>query len=252
MSSPQPVLRMDPSDVMLAAARRWLEPVRAALGPEFVAAYLTGSVLVQGFDERHSGVNVLIVARTLDLDVLDAISQRLPEPKKPPRFDPLFLTLRQVEKSLDVFPIEWVDIQERHMLLEGNDVLGGLDVPRANLRLQLEHDLRRTMIGLRQSYLAHAKHPDRLEDTLRRAASGFATLCRTLLRLQGESPPADTPRVIERVADVYGLQAEGLLAAHLVRYAEHHYRGAEVLAHYRKFLVEVDRLVNAIDQMRVP
>src|SRR5262245_2883402 len=250
--SSRPVLRMDPPDAVLASARRWLEPVRNALGPEFVAAYLTGSVLVQGFDPQRSGVNVLIVARTLDLDVLDTLGPRLPEPKKPPRFDPLFLTERQVEKSLDVFPIEWVDIQERHMLLEGKDVLGDIQVPRDNLRLQLEHDLRRTLIGLRQSYLAHARHPDRLEEGLRRGASGFATICRTLLRLQGESPPADTPRVIERVADVFELDAEGLLAAHIVRYGEHHFRGAEVLAHYRKFMVEVDRLVNAIDQMRVP
>ena len=73
-----------------------------------------------------------------------------------------------------------------------------------------------------------------------------------LLRLQGESPPAESPRVIERVAGVYGVQPEGLLAAHLVRYAESHYRGHEVLALYRKFLVEVERLVGAIDQMRVP
>jgi hypothetical protein len=209
-------------------------------------------VLVQGFDPRHSGVNVLVVARTLDLDVLDALAAKLPEPKKPPRFDPLFLSERQVEKSLDVFPIEWVDMQERHLLIEGHDVLGGLEVPRDNLRLQLEHDLRRALIGLRQSYLAHAARPDRLEETLRRGASGFATLCRTLLRLQGESPPADTAKVIERVADVYRLDATGLLAAHLVRYGGHHFRGAEVLAHFRKFMVEVDRLVNAIDQMRVP
>jgi hypothetical protein len=243
---------MDPSDALLAATRGWLEPVRNALGAEFVAAYLTGSVLVQGFDPRHSGVNVLVVARTLDLDVLDAVAARIPDTKKPPRFDPLFLTQRQVEKSLDVFPIEWVDIQERHLLLEGQDVIGGLEVRRDNLRLQLEHDLRRTLIGLRQAYLAHARQADRLEETLRRIASGFATLCRTLLRLQGESPPADTARVIERVADVYKLDAEGLLAAHLVRFGEHHFRGAEVLGHYRKFMVEVDRLVNAIDQMRVP
>jgi hypothetical protein len=138
------------------------------------------------------------------------------------------------------------------MLLEGHDVLGGLEVPRGNLRLQLEHDLRRNLILLRKAYLLHGGQADRLESALRGAASSFATICRTLLRLQGESPPADTPRVIERVADVFSLEAEGLLAAHLVRFAEHRHRGAEVVSLYRKFLVEVERLVNAIDQMRIP
>jgi hypothetical protein len=242
---------MEPSSEVLAATRAWLAPVREALGAEFVAAYLTGSVLVQGFDASRSNVNLLVVSRTLDLDVLDAVGRAFREPKRPPRIDPLFLTERQIEKSLDVFPIEWLDIQERHLLLEGHDVLAALAVPRGNLRLQLEHDLRRTVIALRQAYLASGRNPDTLDDVLRRAASGFSTLCRTLLRLQGESPPAEAPRVIERVAEVYGVHAEGLLAAHLVRYAKDSYRGPEVLALYRKFLVEVERLVHAIDRMHV-
>jgi hypothetical protein len=226
--------------------------VRAALGPEFLAAYVTGSALTQGFDERRSRVNVLVVARSLNLDVLDAVRAKLPEDRKPPHFHPLFVVPRQIEKSLDVFPIEWTEIQENHLLIEGQDVLGGVEVPRGNLRLQLEHDLRARLIALRQAYLANAKDPLELGSVLHASASGFATLCRTLLRLRGEAPPANTPKVIERVADLFGLKADGLLAAHLVRYGEHHYKGHELLAFYRAFLVEVERLVNAIDEMRVP
>lgn len=251
MSTPS-VMRIEPSHAILTATRHWLQPVREALGSEFLAAYVHGSALHQGFDERRSRVNVLVVSRSLNLDVLDAVSQKLPEDRKPPHFHPLFVTPRQIEKSLDVFPIEWVDIQENHLLIEGTDVLGGHEVPRGNLRLQLEHDLRARLVALRQAYIANAQHPDELGVVLRAGASGFATLCRTLLRLRGESPPADTPKVIERVADVFGLSAEGLLAAHLVRYGEHHHKGHELLAFYRKFLVEIERLVNAIDEMRVP
>jgi hypothetical protein len=245
-------MRIEPSNTVLTATRRWLEPVRAALGAEFLAAYVTGSALNQGFDERRSRVNLLIVARSLNLDVLDAVRQALPEDRKPPHMHPLFVTQRQIEKSLDVFPIEWIDIQETHLLIEGQDVLGGIEVPRGNLRLQLEHDLRARLVTLRQAYLANAKRPEELGRVLEATASGFATLCRTLLRLRGESPPADTPKVIERVADVFGLSAEGLLAAHLVRYGEHHHKGLVLVGFYRRFLVEVERLVNAIDEMRVP
>jgi hypothetical protein len=246
------VLRIEPSDVVLTATRHWLEPVRTALGPEFLAAYVTGSALTQGFDPQRSRVNVLVVARTLNLDVLDALRQSLPEDRKAPHFHPLFVVPRQIDKSLDVFPIEWIEIQENHLLIEGHDVLGGIQVPPGNLRLQLEHDLRARLIALRQAYLANAKRPEELGNVLLATASGFATLCRTLLRLRGESPPANAPKVIERVADLFGLKADGLLAAHLVRYGEHHYKGHELLSFYRAFLVEVERLVNAIDEMRVP
>jgi len=227
------------------------QPVRAAMGGEFRAAYLTGSVLTQGFDPRRSGVNLLVVARRLDVETLDDVARVVPEPRTEPRVDPLFLTESQIRKSLDSFPIEWIEIQERHLLIEGLDVLGNLEVPRTYLRLQCEHELRAKVVQLRQAYLLGARHPDRLEPVLKASASSFATLFRTLLRLSGESPPADNAHVIERVSDLYHLHAEGLLGAYLVRATERRYRGAELLVLYRKFLAEVERLVNAIDEMRV-
>jgi len=243
------VSRIEPAEEVLVASRRWLSPMRAAIDRDFVAAYLTGSVLTQGFDPTRSEVNVLLVGRDLDVDTLDAAARVLPDSKQRPRFAPLFMTERQIQKSLDSFPIEWTEIHERHLLIEGQDVLGNLQVPRTYLRLQCEHELRAKLILLRQSYVLSGARPDRLEAVLRSSASGFATLFRTLLRLAGETPPADSAQVIERVATVHRVQAEGLLGAYLVRADQRRYRGHEMLAIYRKFLIEIERLVSAIDSM---
>ena len=43
----------------------------------------------------------------------------------------------------------------------------------------------------------------------------------------------------------------GVLGPHLMRYSHRRYKSDEILTLYRKFLVEMDRLVNAIDEMRV-
>lgn len=244
-------LRIEPSSEILDATRQWLEKVRAALGNDFLAAYLTGSVLTQGFDVKHSKVNVLVVARELAIGTLDALRPNLAASKNPPHFDPLFLTLTQIEKSLDVFPIEWLEIQERHLRIEGDDVFAALQVPRTYLRLQCEHELRGKHIQLRQAYLGLAGKGDDLTKALRASASSFATLFRTLLRLHGETPPADNGKVIERVSDLFRLDAQGLLVAHLVRYSGRKYGADEMDALYRKFLVEIDRLVVAIDQLSV-
>ena len=82
--------RIEPSPTSLAAARAWLRPVRPALGSEFLACYLTGSVLRVGFDPRHSRVNLLVLARSLPLALLDAVTDAIPaEDRKGPVFDPL-------------------------------------------------------------------------------------------------------------------------------------------------------------------
>jgi hypothetical protein len=244
--------RIEPSREIMAATRQWLAPVRSALDREFIAAYLTGSVLTQGFDAAHSEVNVLVVSRHLSSATLDAVAGAIHERKQAPHFAPLFMTERQIEKSLDSFPIEWTEIQEQHLLIEGHDVLGNLQVPRTYLRLQCEHELRAKLILLRQSYVLSGARADRLEPVLRSTASGFSTLFRTLLRLAGESPPADNAQVVERVADVHGLHAEGLLGAYLVRVGPRRYKGHEVVSIYRKFLIEIERLVGVIDGMQVP
>ena len=242
--------RIEPPSSILEASRRWLEPVRKALGGEFLSAYLTGSVLTQAFDARRSRINLLILARSLDTGLLEAVARAIPVTRRAPHFDPLLLTRRQVEKSLDVFPIEWIEIQERHLLLEGEDVIAGLDVPRTNFRLQLEHELRSKHIHLRQALLAAAGKPALLERALTGSASSFAALFRSLLRLRGEEPPAEAARVYERVADVFQLDATGLLVPHIVRHSG--VARGEIPARYRGFLTELDRLIDAIDELRVP
>jgi len=243
--------RIEPAPAILLAAHRWLEPVSHVLGSEFLGAYLTGSVLTRAFDPRRSRVNILIVARRLDTALLMTIAGAIPATRRAPHFDPLFLSRRQIEKSLDVFPIEWIEIRERHLLLEGEDVVAGLDVPRTNFRLQLEHELRSKQIQLRQTLLAWSKKPAMLESALRASASSFATLFRSLLRLRGEEPPAEAGRVYERTAQLFQLDDAGLLVPHLLRHSRDAKR-AEIPARYRSFLVELDRLINAIDELRVP
>lgn len=242
-------LKIEPAPEVLDGARRWVETVRGALGTDFLAAYLTGSVLTQAFDTRHSRVNVLVVARALTPEKLDALRRVLPKGGGAPHYDGLFLTRRQIEKSLDSFPIEWLELQESHLRLSGEDILNQLDVPRTYLRLQCEHELRGKHIQLRQAYL-HADDAE-LARLLRGGASSFATLFRTLLRLRGETPPAESGRVIERVAELFGLEAQGLLVAHLARYTEAKPKASEIRPMAQRFLFELDRLVSAIDELEL-
>ncbi|MEO5987605.1 MAG: hypothetical protein ABIU54_09125 [Candidatus Eisenbacteria bacterium] len=248
-----PASPIEPPRAVLDAALTWLAPVRAALGTEFFAAYFTGSVLAEGFDPRRSRVNLLVVARELPGSLLDPLSASIDRDSKAlVRFEPLFVTRRQIDASLDVFPIEWLDLQESHLLVQGEDFLSTLEVPRANLRLQCEHELRGKHLRLRQEYLAAAQHPERLRAALMNLASGFHTLFRTLLRLRGETPPSSAESVIERVAELYALDARGLLGAHVVRHADPAPSIKEAGAIYLRFLGEIEALVAAIDGLLIP
>ena len=241
-------VRIEPAPEVLAAAQAWLEPVRAALGPEFRSAYLTGSVLSNAFDPAHSHINVLVIAKHLDLDHLDALGRALPRVGKH-GFEPLFVTRGQIEQSLDVFPVEWLDIQERNFRLEGEDVFSALEIPREPLRMQCERELGGKHLRLRQAYVMAHGRADQLTAALRAASSGLSVLFRTLLRLRGEFPPAEA--ATERLAELYHLDAAALLAPHLLRYSKRRPKHEEIQPLYRKFLVELDRLIAAVDGLKV-
>ena len=243
--------RIAPSAEILTASRRWLSAVRPALLNRFRAAYLTGSVLVEGFDPKRSRVNVLVIASDLSGDVMRALANAIPASRRRPQFDPLFLTERQAEKSLDVFPIEWLEIRERHLLIEGDPVVERFEVPLANLRLQCEHELRAKHLRLRQQFLASHAVPRALTATLAASASGFAALFRTLLRLRGETPPASSAQVVERLSDLLRLDAAALLVPHMTRQTGRPPEGNAGAA-YLRFLGELDKLIENIDTLRVP
>ena len=249
MAPPDP--RHEPGAALVEAARRWLTPVRASLGSDFVAACLTGSVLTSGYDPKHSHVNVLVLARTLNPATLEGLASASPKQMRAPFFDPLFITRAELESSLDVFPIEWLDVTERYLLLAGEDVFATLVVPREQLRLQIEHDLRGKHLRLRMQWLAHAQRPSELRRSLAANASGYHAIFRALLRLRGEQAPASHAKTVDRVAAVFTLNAAALRGAHELRYPERRYSDAEARERYRAFLAEIERLVTAIDQMPV-
>jgi hypothetical protein len=244
--------RNEPAHFVLTAAQRWLAPVRERLADDFLSAYLTGGAMNPGFDPTKRHINVLVVTRELPIGKLDGLAAAIPHSQRPPHIDPMFMTMQQVQRSLDVFPIEWLDLKERHWRLEGVDLFDSLEVPQTYLRLQIEQELRGKHLRLKQEYLTGAAHPERLHAALARLASGFHTLFRSLIRLHGEAPPPSLERVIVRVAEIHDLDAAALQGAHKLRALRKHPGADETRAIYKAFLTQVERLTGAVDALRVP
>lgn len=243
--------RHEPAHVVLTAAQLWLAPVRERLGDDFLSAYITGGAMNPGFDPGKRHVNVLVVTQELSISKLDDVAAAVPHTHKPPHIDPMFMTMHQVQRSLDVFPIEWLDLKERHWRLEGVNLFDALEVPQTYLRLQIEQELRGKHLRLKQEYLIGAAQPERLHAALARLASGFHTLFRSLIRLHGEAPPASLERVIARVAEIHDLDANALQGAHRLRALRKHPGAEETRAIYKAFLTQVERLTSAVDALRV-
>ncbi len=182
-------------------------------GSDLLAAVLYGSAGTPDFDPRHSDINLLLIVRQVDFPLLDrsAAIQRAALRQRVSR--PLFLDPAYIERSLDTFPVEFLDLQLRHRLLWGQDLLSTLVLRPADLRLQLERELKGKQLHLRQGWLACRDSRRQLRQLVAVSLHDFAPLFRALLHLRQVPVPPARELLLPAVEAQYGLASQPLQAA---------------------------------------
>ena len=61
---------------------------------------------------------------------------------------PLIMTQDYIQNSLDSFPLEFLEIQQHHLCLFGQDSFAELSFYQPHLRLQCERELKSMLIGM--------------------------------------------------------------------------------------------------------
>ncbi len=126
---------------------------------------------------------------------------------------PLLMTPEYIAASLDTFPIELLDIQQRHIPILGEDYFAPLRFDKANVRLQLERELKRQLLHIRQGLLASGGRDRVLADIYWAAAEHTLLLLRAVLWLHDKTIPAAAEEIVAATAEVCGVNLVGVPAA---------------------------------------
>lgn len=185
--------------------RPFLESLLQSRNENIHSIHITGSAVSGGYDPGRSDVNSVIVLHEMDLDFLEALA---PLGKKYGRkmiASPLIMTPRYVRESLDVFPIEFLNLHHIHRTVYGEDLFAEVKVKRPDLRLQCERDLKAKLIGLRQGYLSSAGNARILNKDFSMAISGYMPLFRAIVYLKSDEFPIRPEEAISRLGGVTGV-----------------------------------------------
>ncbi len=199
--------RFDPT----TAARRAVAAATAAVGDRLVGATLYGSAAGGEFLPAHSDVNVAFLFSRLGSEELEALRRVHGQWQKSRVTRPLLLTQDGLQRSLDVFPLEYLLIRERHVPLHGIDCFAGLSIDRGALRSAVERVLRAQEMGLAWTYLALASTPSGARHWAARAGTAIAASASGLLHLAGEAIPGTRRAVAERTSARFGVDADVLI-----------------------------------------
>ncbi len=123
---------------------------------------LFGSVLTPEFDAAHELAESVMVLDRIDLGLLRRVAEHGSEFGPRGIAAPLVMTPGHVRDSLDVFPLELLEIHQLRRTLVGHDYFETMEIDRANLRLQCERELKRVLIQMRQALLTAGAREDEL------------------------------------------------------------------------------------------
>lgn len=227
-----------------------VQRLQTACGDNLVSVVLYGSAAREDFHEQYSDVNLMVVVQQLNASALLAIAPVITwwthEEKLRP---PMLMTRQELQESADVFAIELLDIKMAHQTLAGEDVVMAIDVPMNLHRVEVEHELRTTLLRLRQHLLLAQEKSDELRAVLAKSISSVVTLFRHALIALGEDTPHAKAKVLEQAGEVFGFDAQPLRSVLELRNDPNQPRS--VLELYHAYLAAIGRVAHELD-VRVP
>src|SRR5262249_58329294 len=120
---------------------------------------------------------------------------------------PLVVVVSELDRPLDVFPLELSAILADHVVVAGDDRLASLAVDPADVRRACEVQARSHLLHLREGFLETRGRADALSLLILQSAPAFAALVSSLARLDGQKP-ADVgaaARHVERMLGAAGV-----------------------------------------------
>lgn len=227
--------------------RSYLEKMIELLGNNLITAAVYGSVVTGDYSEKSSDINLLLVCENVDLPTLKKSLKLIAKGIRGRIAAPLFFTRRYIETSVDVFPIEFLEIKENHLVLYGEDILTGIKVDQKNLRHQCEEQIKGKLVRIRQAYLEVGLKKKGVEALLKRSLSSLMPVFRNVLRLKGEDPPRGKDEVLKRLTAVFDLEEEVFLTIWRDKQNDEKIGGEAAEVYLEKYLIQLKKLAEAID-----
>lgn len=190
-------------DNLKAPVRSRIEPflsdVFSKVSTEDIASvYVVGSSVTPDFT-RNSDTNTLFIIQGRALDFVKTVAPLGKRYGRKKVRAPLVMTDEYIQNSLDVFPVEFLDLRTVNSLVYGPDRLAELTIDPANLRLQCERELKGRLVSLRQGYTETAGNEKLIRRMLEEMLSSFIPVFRGLLFLRNKSLSTAKAEVISSV-----------------------------------------------------
>ncbi len=225
--------------------------LEASLADNLSGITVVGSALTDDFHPGASDINTVVVLRRHATAALSAIASMAKPLRKQKVSPPLLMTTGYIDRSRDVFGVEFLDFQLTHRTVLGDDPFAALTFKKADVRLQCERELKATLIRLRQGYIASAGNNKLIRDVLIAAAKGLAPLLRAMLWFKDAERPKAMDGTFRKAASEFSVGLDPVVAAERWRYEKPRLADADIQSAFEAIYAATDRLAQIVDGLEV-
>jgi len=212
------------------------------------AVILYGSAVSGEFREGHSDLNILCLVNTATANDLEHLHPVAEWWTRQGNAAPLIFTLDELHRASDVFSIELLDMKAHHRVLHGDDFLATFEVPLRLHRIQVERELRSSVIRLRQGIVAAPLSNRDHMGLMTQSVSVFCSLFRHAVIALGGAAPKSKREAVTAVAAITGADPSAFHAVLDLREGKRKAGAIDVEASLHSYLEFVEVVTNEVDR----
>jgi hypothetical protein len=201
----------------LPVIREFADDVIRVGGNALESIALAGSILTQDFIPGISDINSVIVMERLGQGFLDSLAELGKKFGKKKVRAPLVITNEYLGRSVDVFPIEFLEIKLIHKTIYGTEIFSQIKIEKPMLRLQCERELKAKLIELSRGYISASGDKVFLLNLIIHSSSGFYPIFRAILFMAGGIVPVDRSSVLNAIKSHFRINLDCLEQIHSLR-----------------------------------
>lgn len=186
-----------------------VESARAAFGDTLRSLILYGSG-AEGRLRATSDINLIFVLSRFGAE-LDAFREPFRFAQAAANVTAMFVLEEELSDAAQAFAQKFADIERRHVVLYGDDLVARIDIPRAALVRRLQQVLLNLTLRLRGSYVEQSLREEQCAITVAEAAGPLRTSAASILELEGRGTLAPKEALETIVRDLGDPRFEELL-----------------------------------------
>ena len=236
-----------------AAAQRikpFLEEILSKYQEKIHSIYITGTSITDDFHIKSSDVNSIFVLKEMNIKFLKLIAPLGKKYGKNKVAAPLIMTPEYIKKSLDVFPIEFLNFKLIHAAAFGEDILENIEINRIDLRYQSERELKVKLIWLRQAYISSLGDRKVLMEKLVASIAGYIPLFRGIMILLNKQPPIRQNEVITTLSETANINTDVFTKALGAKREKIKFSPEEIDMVFEDYYIATEKLGNIIDEIK--